>query len=205
MRNSTPIAELDIQELNNILKELQEKLTKNLSDNIEYMRNENIKYLDRHSLDCIANNGHYEPYNFDLGYIIERLKKDSSMDTNEESLRIKIDLSEQISKMKNIPPFGTECHIESNDEKKCTSFWSFILKNFLRQKKYRLVFHNNKMDYSKTYYYGTKRISFDKFLVYFEIFIFLLSILSSNGLLFVIDVFTIIGTLICMTLIKYFS
>lgn len=204
MRNSTPIAELDIQELNNILKELQEKLTKNLSDNIEYMRNENIKYLDRHSLDCIANNGYYEPYNFDLGYIIERLKKDSSMDTNEESLCIKIDLSEQISKMKNIPPFDTECHIESNNEKKCTSFWNFILKNFLGQKKYRLVFHNNKMDYSKTYY-ETKRIPFDKFLVYSEIFIFLFSILSSNVLLSVIDIFAIICTLTCMTLIKYFS
>ena len=43
--------------------------------------------------------------------------------------------------MKNVPPFSTECHIESKDIDKCTSIKSLVLKKIFGDNKYRLIFH----------------------------------------------------------------
>lgn len=209
MRISTPIEELNIDELNNIVKTSKE----NLKESLKKERDKKTKWLDDKSLYYIANNstccGDYSPCIFDFLYILERLKnktygdeKDYE-DTFEESLKIRIEISEQISKMKEVPAFDTECHIESIYLDRCTSILNFIRKVIFKQNKYRLVFHNNKCDYNNNYY-KSKKISFSKKIILLEVFTFLLSILLSSTGLMIFDFFAILITLIIIT-INYIS
>lgn len=84
--------------------------------------------------------------------VIERIKGKNESDNSEESLKVKMDLLEQLYKMKNVPQFCEECHIESDKFDRCTSIGSFIRKNIFRKKKYRLVFHGREAKYEEAVY-----------------------------------------------------
>lgn len=209
MGNRTPITELNIEELSNIVKATKQEIE---NSKIE-MRNEQIKFLNSRSLYELSNNVEryifsvaYKPYIFDFGYILERLKKKALGDENkrdktyEESLRIRIDVSEQISKMKEIPAFDTECHIESNNINKCTNIKSFIYKRIFGHKKYRLVFHNKKMDYDIHEYIKSKKFSDIQKIALFEGFLLILSIILSNVVLSGWTFFAILSSLVVITI-----
>lgn len=151
-RKKTPVSELNldssIQKIKNEILEKQEKV-----------RDKRKEELDDISLEKIANEIYsdygeynYTPYLLDFGMVLDRIKGDNRHDFLEDSLKVKIDLLEQISKLKYVPPLDEECHIESDKWNKCTSLWSFIRKNILRQKKYRLIFHGKEADYKKEKY-----------------------------------------------------
>lgn len=151
-RKRTPVSELN-------LDSSIQKIKDDLLEKQERVRNERIEDLESISLEKIANEiysdyGEYDytPYLLDFGMVLDRIKGDNRHDAFEDSLKVKMDLLEQISKMKYVPPFNTECHIESDKWNKCTSLWSFIRKNILRQKKYRLIFHGKEADYKKEKY-----------------------------------------------------
>lgn len=200
MKNQTPTSELGIEELNNIVKATKQQI----EDKQFEKRKEQIKKLNSKSLYQLSNNltdkvwNDYEPYIFDFGYILERLNKevygdeDKNERTFEESLRIRVEISEQISQMKEVPAFDTECHIESRYLGRYTSIKSFICKKILGQRKYRLVFHNKKMDYREKCYKKQKRFSFSQKIVILELFIILLSIVLSNEVLLFMDILFIL-------------
>lgn len=205
MRNQTPITELDIEQLRNVIKTTKQEIE---NKKIE-MRNEKVKLLNNRTLCELSNNVEeytwlvdYKPYIFDFGYILERLKEKAPGDeskgfgTYEESLRIRIEVLEQISKMKEIPAFDTECHIESRYLGKCTSIKSFIQKSIFGQKKYRLIFHNKKADYDSLLYIKPEKFSGIQKIALLELFIFILSFTVLNAIFLALDFFVILITAI---------
>ncbi len=152
MRGITPVEELNIKEISkNIKNTYDEKINKAAEEN----RNRNIEELKYLSLDSIANNTRgiscYSPYLFDFEFIMDRLKNDYDMDKRIESIEVKSDIAKQLEKMKTVPSFSTECHIESKYGLNCSSLKSFVLKNIFRQKKYRLVFHDRDATFDEKY------------------------------------------------------
>lgn len=151
MRKSTPVEELGIKELANNLNEIHEKME---TDKREEDRNHNIEEIKYISLESIANNKNgieYRPYLVDFGFIMDRIKNDYKADRGLESVRIKTDIANQLAKMKSVPPFSTECHIESRYGLLCTNIKSFVLKNIFRQKEYRLIFHGRDATFKEKY------------------------------------------------------
>lgn len=151
MRKSTPVEELGIKELANNLNEIHEKME---TDKREEDRNHNIEEIKYISLESIANNKNgieYRPYLVDFGFIMDRIKNDYKVDRGLESVRIKTDIANQLAKMKSVPPFSTECHIESRYGLLCTNIKSFVLKNIFRQKEYRLIFHGRDATFKEKY------------------------------------------------------
>lgn len=149
-RKTMPVGELNLDESIDMIKsELLEKKEEKRSIFIE-------RVIDNVSLYELANYTTYEctyaPYLLDFGIVIERIKGKNETDNSEESLKVKMDLLEQLSKMENVPQFCEECHIESDKFNKCTSISSFIRKNIFRKKKYRLVFHGREAKYEETLY-----------------------------------------------------
>lgn len=199
MKNSTPIEELNVEELKDIIELSKRDIKRKLEDK----RKERVEELNDKSLYQISNGGSgYLPCIFDFSYILERLKTETIGDrherreTVEESLKIRVEILEQISKMKEVPAFDTECHIESI----YTNFVSWIRYLFFGGIAYRLVFHDNKTDYNKFYYKKQGKFSFLQKLVLLEAFMFLFSILLSNTILVTFDFVAILITLIFITL-----
>lgn len=152
MKKSTPVSEINIEEIRNKIEKDKDEIK---SKCLEKKRNNIIQKIDSLSLVDISNNtvGSYNrPYLFDLAFIINRLKSDLEVDKNIESMQVKLDITDQLSKMKKLPSFKTECHIESNQCIKSTSIISFIRKFVFRQKKYRIIFHRNEAKFDKEYY-----------------------------------------------------
>lgn len=214
MRNQTPITELDIEQLNNVIKTTRQEIENKKSE----IRNEKVKFLNSKTLCELSNKVEeytclveYKPYIFDFLYILERLKEKVPGDeikgfgTYEESLRIRIEVLEQISKMKEIPAFDTECHIESRYLGKCTSIKSFIQKSIFGQKKYRLIFHNKKADYDSLLYIKPEKISGIQKIALLELFIFILSFAVSNAIFLALDFFAILITAIVAILMYLFD
>lgn len=143
----TPISELS-------LDSSIEKVRNKLLEEKEKVRNDLKEIVDNIPLERLANynNFYYSPYLLDFGIVLERIKGDNARDAFEESLKVKADLLEQLSKMEYVPSFNEECHIESNEWNKCTSIASFIRKNIFRKKKYRLIFHGKEASYTKVRY-----------------------------------------------------
>lgn len=152
MRKSTPVSEINIEEIRNNVKKNQDEIK---SKYLEEKRNNIIQEIDNLSLVYISNNtidSCNRPYLVDLAFIIDRLKNDLEVDKNFEAMQVKLDITDQLSKMKELPSFKTECHIESNQILKSTSIISFIRKFVFRQKKYRIIFHRNEAKFDKEYY-----------------------------------------------------
>ncbi len=156
MRGVTPVEEISVKEIaENINKIYDEKR----ANQIKKRRAYSIEKLEQLSLAQIANNMQkscylpydYLPYLVDFEFIMDRLKNDYDIDKGIESFEVKSDIVNQLKKMKSIPPFSTECHIESKYGLRCRSLKSFVLKNILRQKKYRLVFHNRDATFEHEY------------------------------------------------------
>ena len=87
---------------------------------------------------------------FPFSYILDRLN-DLEKDNDSYSLQVKESIVEQLSKMKEVPDFNTICHIESTKLNKNSSIIQFVRKLFIRQKRYKLIFHNKNVDLSKEY------------------------------------------------------
>lgn len=152
MRETTPVSEINIEEIRNNVKKNQDEIK---SKYLEEKRNNIIQEIDDLSLADISNNtinSCNRPYLVDLAFIIDRLKNDLEVDKNFESMQVKLDITDQLSKMKELPSFKTECHIESNQCTKSTSIISFIRKFVFRQKKYRIIFHAKEAKFNEEYY-----------------------------------------------------
>ncbi len=148
MRETTPVEELNIKEIRNNLKKEQD-------ERIEEKRRNIIRIKDKYSLYEIANNtcgGYNRPFLVDFKFIMERIQNDLEIDKNDESLQVKLDITEQLEKMSELPSFKTSCYIESRDVFKSTSIVNFIRKFIFRQKKYRIVFYNKEAKFDEQYY-----------------------------------------------------
>lgn len=141
MGKTTPVEELNIERITNSIKKHQEMIEE---DN----RRKYKKELDGLNLYSIVNR--HEIYLFPFSYILDRLN-DLEKDNDSYSLQVKEGIVEQLSKMKEVPDFNTICHIESTDIDKNSSIIQFVRKLFIRQKSYKLIFHNKNVDLSKEY------------------------------------------------------
>ncbi len=185
MRNTTPIGEINVDQIMENAKRSEAKLLEKRKN----LFNEKIQELNGLSLSSLANNSEgyldkYKPYILDFGIVLNKIKGDFVVDMNNESLQIKIDIINQLKKMKNVPSFSTECHIESNDIKRCTTLRSLILKKLFRQKKYRLIFHNREATFNKKYYNKLDIKMRLIFLALAEIAMFIASIITGSNFLF---------------------
>lgn len=152
MRETTPVSEINIEEIRDNVKKNQDEI---MSKYLEEKRNNIIERIKCLSLYNISNNVVNEcnrPYLVDFAFIMNRLKNDLEVDNNFESMQVKLDITDQLSKMKELPSFKTECHIESNQALKSTSIINFIRKFVFRQKKYRIIFHRSEAKFDKVYY-----------------------------------------------------
>lgn len=152
MRESTPISEINIEEIRNNVKKNQDEMK---SKYLEEKRNNIIKKINDLSLADISNNlieFRNRPYLIEFAFIIDRLENDLEVDKNFEAMQVKLDICDQLAKMKELPPFNTECHIESKLWDRSTSISSFIRKFVFRQKKYRIIFHGSEAKFDKEYY-----------------------------------------------------
>lgn len=141
---------------NNIdFKAIKENTRLSLLEEQSRKRKIHRKKIDNKSLEEITKcEGYYgyTPYLIDFETILERVKSENKVDNNENSLKIKMDLAEQLSKMKKYPPLDTICHIESDDYNKSTRLRYWFLKRVLFQRKYRIVFHKNITDFDNMFY-----------------------------------------------------
>lgn len=152
MRGTIPVEEFNIKEISdNIKKKQDEKLAEIKEENRQFL----IKKLEYFSLDEIANNinsdNSYQPYLVDFAIIMNRLQNDLEVDKDIEAMQVKVDILNQLSKMKKLPPLNTECHIESKYCMRCRSLKSFLLKSIFRKKKYRLVFHRKEATFDEEF------------------------------------------------------
>lgn len=195
MREMMPIGEINVEEITRNTKKYREKLLEKRDEALK----EKIDKLNLISLNNLANNrveGVYMPYLLDLKLVLERIKGNSRYDTDFESLQIKIDLIEQISKMKEIPSLDTECHIESKYIKKNTSIKGLIFKKIFKQNKYKLVFHGKEATFDKQLY----KVSLKKrlfALMCLEILLSILSLMSGvfATILFIASIFIMLLTM----------
>lgn len=199
MKKLIPAEEINIQELKNCSKRSYEKLQKR----IEQEREEDIKekretvYLCK-LLDLAENtdcNDKYSPYLLDFKTVLYKINDDIESDRNNKSLKIRIDISKQLLKMKKIPSLDTECHIESKDVKKSTNLINFIIKKFFIRGKYRLVFHGKKATFSKEFYKSHLRADI-LILKILTLFLFVISLPINNYFLFMLSLILVIILLI---------
>lgn len=198
MRDSMPIGEIDIDEFNENLKKYQ----KELLENREEIYKDKIDRLNRTNLNAFANNlqdGVYAPYLLEFGLLLNILNNNNRVQVHDiESLKIKVDVLEQILKMKTLPPFSIECHIESNDIDKCTSIKSLIEKKIFKNRKYRLVFHRKEATFEEKYFKSKLKIKV-ALLVIFGVILSILSVfLFTSSLLFAVSLFIIFFTIFLM-------
>lgn len=193
MRDSTPIGEINVDEINENLKKYQNELLEKRNE----IYKEKIDKLSKTSLSVFANNlqeGEYAPYLLEFGLLLNILK-DNNRAHDIESLKIKVDILEQLLEMKTLPPFNIECHIESNDVNKCTSIKSLIDKKIFKKRKYRLVFHRKEATFEDKYFKSKLKAK----VVLLAIFGSVLSILSislfSNYLIFIVSLFLMLFTM----------
>lgn len=204
MEKSIPIEEFNIKEkLNRALRRAKEIHI----ECIDKKRDKKIELLEQRSLDNIANtmtyyNDCYAPCIMDFAYILNRIKNESVIDNCEESLQVKIDIAEQLSKMKKVPSPNTECHIESKYLDKCTSFKSYIMKKFFNQRKYKIIFHNKIATYDNIFYEKRKKFNSLNLLIFTEVIIFLLATIFQIVWLFVISMFSTIATFAAIVFVK---
>ena len=152
MRKTTPVEEFNIKE---IIKKLEKKQDAIVFEVFEEKRRNIIRKINNLSLYKIFNNteeGCNRPYLIDFEFIMDRLQKDLEIDQDYESIKVKLDITEQLEKMKKLPSFKTSCYIESRDVFKSTSIINFIRKFIFRHKKYRIVFHNKEAKFDEQYY-----------------------------------------------------
>lgn len=178
MRDSMPIGEINVDEIVENAKKYQETL----SERKKELHKDKINALNKTSLSKLANNeinGRYAPFLLEFGLLLNKLK-DNDNCNDIDSLQIRIDITEQILKMKKVPPFSTECHIESKDPDKCTSVKSLISKKLFRQKKYKLIFHRREATFEDEYFKSNikKKVSL---LAIFEFIFLLLPVLLFNS------------------------
>lgn len=196
MRSLMPVSEINVEEIAQKTKKYREKLLEKREDKLK----EKIKNLNLKSLALLANNEEYNvysPYLLDFKFVLDRIKHNKEIDRDTESSQIKIDIAEQLLKMKKIPSLDTECHIESRKIDNNTSIKSLILKKLFRQRKYRLVFHGREATFENYLY----KVSLRKrlfTLACFEIVIFILSFVFSSSFLLEFSIFLMLLTIIIM-------
>ncbi len=178
MRKTTPVEEFNIKEIKQNLEKKQDEM---ILENLKQKREKIIRKIWYLSLNEIANNN--RPYLVDFEFIMNRIINDVKVDQDIESIQVKLDITEQLEKMKVLPSLKTECYIEGKKLGKCTNITSFIRKFIFRQKKYRIIFHNKEARFSQQYY----RINNLLFIgiLCFMCIIFIFSLISEN--FFLID------------------
>lgn len=207
MREPMPIGEINVDEINENLKKYQETLLERRKEAYD----ERINRLNEASLSVFANNlndekhipyllqydGKYAPYLLQFGFLLNILK-DNNRDFDIESLQVKVDIIEQILKMKSLPSFNIECHIESKDVDKYTSIKSLIEKKIFGQRKYRLVFHKKEATFEEKYFKSNVKTKLG-LLAMSEIILLLISIFAINSyILFFIVLFILLFTMFLM-------
>lgn len=196
MRNSTPIGEINVDEINENLKKYQKELLEKRNE----IYKEKIDRLNRTNLNVFANNiqdGVYAPYLLEFGLLLNILN-DNNRAHDIEALKIKVDVLEQILKMKTLPPFSIECHIESNDIDKCTSIKSLIEKKIFKNRKYKLVFHRKEATFEEKYFKSKLKIKVALLVIFGVILSILSMFLFNSSLLFVVSLFIIFFTMFLM-------
>lgn len=196
MKDSMPIGEINVDEI----IENAKKYRKTLLNLKKEEHKEKIEELNETDLISFTNNksdGVYKPYLLEFGLLLNRLKDKDGV-YNMKELQIRIDIIEQILKMKNVPPFSTECHIESKDIDKCTSIKSLVLKKIFGDNKYRLIFHKREATFQDKYFKSNIKTKFT-LLTISEFILLILSIsVFNNYILFLIFLTLILFTMFLM-------
>lgn len=141
------------------LEEVKIKIKKKNEDDRELLRRNILRELKSKTLYGIANHmnrenleAYYQPYLIDFKTLLERLQENENDNLFEEELKIKLDLIEQISKMKDLPNPNTICHIESNSLSNSSRFRYFLKKFFFIHKKYKIIFHSKHTNLEDKFY-----------------------------------------------------
>lgn len=198
--------EIGMEEVNESIYALREKILKEEKEKRKALFEKNLKDLNKISLCNLANNNsgeesykRYEPYLIPFEELLERIKGKNELDSSDEDKKVRLDLAEQLSKMKKYPPLDTLCHIESY--KKYSEFRHWVARCIFKKRKYKIIFHDKNVKFEDIYY--VKETSKTKAWIIFLTVIFFIMLFICNFFCSFKLTFKVILTFLAIILMLY--